>query len=133
MAWAIRNARVRLEEQTMNDRTSWKARRPLRLLAAGALGLALATPVAAWAQADHDKSVVPAVKQSDAGSVIVHAPPRRPRRLGVPPAKAAAFAAQAANDEAWRKYRDSTPSVTDSTLDQAKAYPGLRTLVPNSP
>ena len=66
---------------------------------------------------------------SSVEGVTVSATQSRPS-LGVPPDKAAVYAAQAAQDEAWRKYRQSTPPLTKDPNEMAKDYPGLQTFVP---
>ena len=70
-----------------------------------------------------------AAAPSNVEGVTVSATLSRPS-LGVPPDKAAAYAAQVAQDEALRKYRRSTPPLTKDPNDMSKDYPGLQTLVP---
>lgn len=102
------------------------ALQPRGLFSAGVLAMTLAAS-SAWAQADHPTGAGGSTKPNAIGEVVVRAPPaHRRHHARIPPAKAAAFAAQAAKNDAWRKYRDSTPSVTAGTLDQAAGYPGLR-------
>ena len=126
-----RKARFTGEERMMKIRNSCKARYRLALLAAGALGLAL-TGSAAWAQAGHEGGAADAANQSNTGAVVVHAPRSQPPvSIGIPLDKVAAFDAEAANNDAWRTYRDSAPPLDTSTLDLAKDYPGLRTYFPN--
>ena len=98
-------------------------------IAAVALVMALAGTTAR-AQPDSAKDAA-STKLKNASGVVVHAPPTRQPPLAPPPDKAAAFALDASKDDAWRKYRDTVPSVTDGTLDQAKAFPGLRAYVPD--
>jgi|HubBroStandDraft_2_1064218.scaffolds.fasta_scaffold932664_1 hypothetical protein len=79
--------------------------RRLALLAVAAFGLMWGGPPAraqAAQAADGEKN--------QSRSVIVQAPRRRQHTFGVPPAKADAYAAEAAKDAAWRKYRDTIPS-----------------------
>ena len=110
-------------------RTWWR----LTLLAVLALGLASDAPTA-QAQSEQDKpaaaekpSAAPS-KSSSVTEVVVSAP--RSRVIGLPPAKAAAIAAEAGKSEAWRRYRESTPPLTRDPNDQAKDYPGLQSYVP---
>jgi hypothetical protein len=116
-----------------NNRALLTACCRLMLLAVFALGLASEAPTA-QAQSGPDKPAA-ASKPSAAAStpssvadVTVTAP--RPRSIGVGPAKAAALAAEAAKNEAWRKYRESTPPLTRDPNDQSKDFPGLKTYVP---
>lgn len=100
------------------------------LLTAGALGLAFAASTA-LAQTAQDNGGAH-TDQNSKGPVVVHAAPTQHRpRIGIPPAKAAAYASEAARNDAWRKYRSGAPSVTTSTKDLAQDYPGLRTYVPH--
>ncbi|HUO21776.1 MAG TPA: hypothetical protein VMU59_04605 [Caulobacteraceae bacterium] len=122
----------------MINRTPSKT--PSRLaIVAGTTVLALAAP-AAQAQPYQGRSepaaITPTAQPADAAAsngVVVHAPPSRSRPgIGLPPDKVQAYNAAAANDKAWRDYREAVPSITDGTLDQAKAYPGLRAYVPEN-
>lgn len=105
----------------------------LPALAVLALGLASEAPTA-QAQSEHKKPAAAskpsaqASESSSAAEVTVNAPRRRV--IGVPPAKAAALAAEAAKNEAWRKYRESAPPLTRDPNDQAKDFPGLQSYVP---
>jgi hypothetical protein len=106
------------------------------LLAVFALGLASAAQAQAQAQNDQDKPAAasePGAAASKPGSVegvTVNAPPPLAARLGVPPEKAAEYAAEAAQNKAWSDYRKSTPPVTSDPNDQSKDYPGLQTYIP---
>ncbi len=120
-----------------NDKSA--VRQPRQLVPASILALTLAlTMSAAWAESAPVQSARPAkapaadaTKPNTVGDVVVRAPPRR-HRLRIPPAKAAAFAAEAARQDAWRNYRDSTPPASAGALGQAAGYPGLRSLGPRS-
>jgi hypothetical protein len=115
----------------MKNRNSSKARHRVALLAAGALGLTLIGSVA-WAQADHEDGAADTANQTNSGAVVVRAPRSHPPvSIGIPLDKLAAFDAEAAQNDAWRTYRDSTPPLDTSTLDLAKDYPGLRTYLAN--
>jgi len=54
----------------------------------------------------------------------------QPHAVGIPAKKAADLADDAAKNEAWRKYRDSTPPLTRDPNDQSKDFTGLQTYVP---
>jgi predicted outer membrane protein len=118
-----------------NNRALLTACCRLMLLAVFAPGLASAAP-AAQAQSEPDKPAAAsepnaeASKPSTVEGVTVNAPRPQPGALGVPPDKAAALAAEAANNEAWRKYRESMPPLTSDPNDLSKDFPGLRTYVP---
>jgi hypothetical protein len=118
----------------MNNRALLTACCRLTLLGVFALGLASEASTA-QPQNERDKPATaskPSAAASKPGSgkdVIVNAP-RPPRVIGIPPAKAAALAAEAAQNEAWRKYRESTPPLTRDPNDQSKDFPGLKTYVP---
>jgi hypothetical protein len=116
------------------------------LAAAGALGLTLSASMA-MAQANNANSAAsppPAPNQdkSDSGSAggdastpdsvsgVVIPGQRRPENPPIPADKKAAYDAEVAKEEAWRRYRKSMPPASDSTIDQAKDYPGLRSLLP---
>jgi len=115
----------------------------LRTLAAvGALGLALSAS-SALAQGGGDRGNNPAASanpnQGDSGagpstqdsvSGVVVPGQRRPTNPPIPADKKAAYDAEVAKEEAWRRYRKSMPPASDSTIDQAKDYPGLRSLLP---
>ena len=125
-----------IEGMMNNNRALLTACRRLTPLAAFALGLALAAP-AAQAQSDPNKpaassapSSAAAAKPGDPGEVTVRAPRAR-TAIGIPPAKAAALADEAAKNEAWRKYRESTPRLTRDPNDQSKDFPGLQSYVPH--
>ena len=136
------------------NRALLTADRRLMLLAVFALGLASAAP-AAQAQDEQDKPAAAAqpdaaaskadaaaVSRADAqaaqqdagtpapgsvGEVTVTGAQRR--AIGVSAAKAADLAADAAKNEAWRKYRDGTPPRSRDPNDQSKDFPGLQTYV----
>lgn len=61
---------------------------------------------------------------------------RRPRDANIPADKAAEYDAAAAKDEAFRKYRDSTPPLSADSKglgdpnDQSKDFPGLQSYIP---
>ena len=131
---------VRVSECKMtNNRALSRAGCRLTLSAFFALGLAAAAPIA-QAQSEPDKPAAasqpgaadskpgPADSKSSVTEVVVDAPP--PQVFGVPPAKAAALAAEAAKNEAWRKYRDSMPPLTRDPNDLAKDFPGLQSYAP---
>jgi hypothetical protein len=156
--------RISARSEAMTTRTSFGVPRRLALSATVALGLVLAAPVAraqpaqaadgsdatnqsqpdATNQSGSDatnQSGSDAASQSDSDTVTVQS--HRQRAYNAPVAKAEAAAV--AKDEAWREYRDSTPSPTPggcrippdpsqeggcATLEGSKDYPGLRTYVP---
>jgi hypothetical protein len=112
------------------------------LVVAGALGLAL-TASSALAQAGGNRGNNPAASanpnQGDSGassanpdsvSGVVVPGQRRPTNPPIPADKKAAYDAEVAKEEAWRRYRKSMPPASDSTIDQAKDYPGLQSLLP---
>jgi hypothetical protein len=115
----------------MNNRTRSTAR--LMLLATFALGLASAAqaqgpgkPAAAKPAAPKPVAPKPAAaapKPSSVAGVTVNAQRRRPL---IPTAKAEAYAAAAAKDEAWRKYRKSMPPLTNNPNDDSKDFPGIQ-------
>jgi hypothetical protein len=111
------------------------ASRRLMLLAIFAPGLASAAP-AAPAQSDHDKPAAASEPSAAASApssvegVTVNAPRAGSGVDAVPPEKAAAFAEEAAKNEAWRKYRESTPPLTSDPNDLSKDFPGLQAYVP---
>jgi len=117
-----------------NNRALLVAGCHLMLLAVLALGLALEAPTAR-AQSEPDKPAAPsepsaaAAKPGSVAEVTVTAPQTKP--IGIPPEKAAALAAEAAKNEAWRKYRESTPPLTRDPNDQSKDFPGLQSYVPH--
>jgi hypothetical protein len=100
-----------------------------------ALGLASA---AATAQAQTEQGAPPSTPEPIAAptnpnpvaGVTVEAPTRRSGVRAIPPDKAAAFDAEAAKDEAFRKYRQSTPPLAADPNDQSKDFPGLQAYVP---
>jgi len=107
------------------------------LVALFALGL---TSGAAFAQAPQGKPAVsgpsepapdakPAAAPNSVEGVTVTGAKVLPK-IGIPDDKAEAYAAQAAQDEAWRKYRQSTPPLTKNPNEMAKDYPGLQTFIP---
>jgi hypothetical protein len=116
----------------------------LRTLAAvGAVGLALSgsmalaqtspgdtAPAAANpSKTDSGDGATAAPNQSSVSGVVVQAP--RPQvSPPIPADKKAAFDAEVAKEEAWRRYRQSTPPASEGTIGQAKDYPGLRSLLP---
>jgi hypothetical protein len=113
------------------------------LAVAGALGLTLSASTA-LAQTNNgagETSAAGASNQnksdskagaSDPNSVsgVVVPGQRRPENPPIPADKKAAYDAEVAKEEAWRRYRKSMPPATESTIGQAKDYPGLRTLIP---
>ena len=66
----------------------------------------------------------------DAVSGVVVEGARRPDNPPIPADKKAAFDAEVAKEEAWRRYRQSTPPASAGTIGQADDYPGLRSLLP---
>jgi hypothetical protein len=66
----------------------------------------------------------------DSVSGVVVEGARRPDNPPIPADKKAAYDAEVAKAEAWRRYRQSMPPATESTIGQAKDYPGLRSLLP---
>lgn len=104
---------------------------------AGAIGLSLrpSTAVAQAAQAqgaqgEKAEEQAAGSKPASVGGVIVQAPRPESKVQQIPPDKKAAFDEEAAKDEAWKRYRKSTPPLSDGTLGQAKDYPGLQSLLP---
>lgn len=97
-----------------------------------AIGFTL-SPSMAVAQAGQSEKAeegAAASKPGSVGGVVVQAP-RPPSKVeGIPPDKAAAFDEQAAKNEAWKRYRKSTPPLAAGTLGQADDYPGLQSLLP---
>lgn len=123
-----------------NNRVLPTARRSLMLSAAFALGFALTAQ--AQSQSDH-----PAVAPSPASAATEPAaaapwPGSAPGAVegvtvkaarpgfGVPAEKATAYDAEAAKNEAFRKYRKSTPPLTGDPNDDSKDFPGLQTYIP---
>jgi hypothetical protein len=103
------------------------------IMLAGALALALQPSMAA-AQADpSDKADVrPASVNPDVvGGVVVETPRPHSKLEDIPPDKAAAFDEEAAKNEAWKRYRRSTPPLSAGALGQADDYPGLQSLLPS--
>ena len=112
-------------------------RHRLPLFAVVAFGLLLGGPPAtAQAVRPADR---PTKQRSSSNEVIVQAPRRH--TFGIPPAKADAYAAEAAKDAAWRKYRDSIPATPGpcpvrpspgagcgALEDGLQDYPGLGSL-----
>ena len=101
------------------------------------VALVLASVVSpAHAQSDHDKAAAAAAPNAEAAKpssvegVIVNAPREGSGLIAVPPAKKAEYDAEAAKNEAWRKYRESTPPLTKDPNDDSKDFPGLQTYVP---
>ena len=114
-------------------------RHRLALFAVIAFGLLLGGPPAT-AQAVQAADG-PTKQRSSSNDVIVQAPRRRQHTFGVPPAKADAYAAEAAKNAAWRKYRDSIPATPGpcpvrpspgarcgALEDGLQDYPGLGSL-----
>lgn len=99
---------------------------------AGATGLSLAPSMAAAQAVQGEKAEERAAdsKSASVGGVIVQAPRPESKVQQIPPDKKAAFDEEAAKDEAWKRYRKSTPPLSDGTLGQAKDYPGLQSLLP---
>lgn len=118
----------------------------LRTLAAiGALGLALSASTALAQDNNGGRGNNPAASNpakgdsgagaagaSDPNSVSgVVVPGQRPAtNPPIPADKKAAYDSEVAKEEAWKRYRKSMPPASDSTIDQAKDYPGLRSLLP---
>jgi hypothetical protein len=99
---------------------------------AGVAGFALPSPraVAQVSQGEKPEDGAAAPKPGSVGGVIVQAP-RPPSKLqDIPADKKAEFDQEAAKNEAWKRYRQSTPPLADGTLGQAKDYPGLQSLLP---
>lgn len=124
----------------MKPRTGRKPPFLRRFAAVGALGLALSASMAhAQTNAGDNGAGASNQNKGDSGAgassqgsvpgVVVQAP-RRPDNPPIPPDKRAAFDAEAAKDEAWRRYHQSTPSASEGTIGQAKDYPGLQSLLP---
>ena len=118
----------------MTIRTRPGALHPVALFAVAAFGLALFGP-AALAQAVQTSGA--ATKQSGSAEVIVQAPRHQKPSYAIPP-----FAADAAKEEAWRKYRDSVATQGPcpvrpgpaqpgdcGTFEGLKDYPGLQSLL----
>jgi hypothetical protein len=115
-----------------------RGRHQLALFTIVALGLTLGGP-SATAQAVRAAGG-PTKQSGSSNEVIVQAPRHHQRTFGVPPVKAAAFAAEASKEEAWRNYRDSSPLPTGpcpvrpgpgegvrcGPFDGLEDYPGLR-------
>lgn len=123
---------------TNNSAPFVRRHRPV-LLAALALGLAAGTSAAlAQDQPAAAREPVPAPSRGAAGpsapsdveEVTVNAPRVRPENLAVSPEKRAALDAEAAQDQAWRDYRRSTPPLTSDPNDLSKDFPGLQTYLP---
>jgi hypothetical protein len=68
-------------------------------------------------------------KPASVGGVIVQAP-RPEAQPPIPADKRAAYDAEVAKSEAWKRYRKSIPSTNVGTLEQADDYPGLQSLLP---
>jgi hypothetical protein len=68
-------------------------------------------------------------KPASVGGVIVQAPRPEPQAQ-IPADKRAAYDAEVAKSEAWKRYRKSMPPLSAGTLEQADDYPGLQTLLP---
>ena len=104
-------------------------------IAAGVVGFTL-PPSMAMAQASQDAKtdVRSAAVNPDGGDtvggVVVQSPPQRSKLGDIPPDKAAAFDQEAEKNEAWKRYRKSTPPLSAGTLGQANDYPGLQSLLP---
>jgi hypothetical protein len=107
----------------------------------GAIGLA-APASAAFAQAaqgskgnqdSKPKSNTAASTPNSVSGVTVEAPAPLDKRI--PPAKRAAFDAEAADKEAWTKYRATAAAAPapkgPGASPQTENYPGLRELVPH--
>ena len=103
---------------------------------AGAIGFAFPSSMAMAQAADRGDTadVKPAAVKPDSadtlGGVTVQSPRPRSKLEDIPPAKAAAFDEEAAKQEAWKRYRKSTPPFGAGTLGQANDYPGLQSLLP---
>jgi hypothetical protein len=99
---------------------------------AGAIGasLPMSTAVAQVSPGEKVADDPAASKPGVVSGVVVNAPRPESKLQQIPPDKKAAFAEEAAKSEVWKRYRKSTPSVTEGTLGQAKDYPGLQSLLP---
>jgi hypothetical protein len=82
------------------------------------------------AQGDNSKSGAAASTPGSVGGVVV--PGRRRTLPTVPADKKAAYDAEAAKAEAWKKYRKSMPPASAGTIGQAADYPGLNSLAPKN-
>jgi hypothetical protein len=106
---------------------------PAIAVAAVVVGLALPGS-AALAQtspgANSGNKAAAGARPGAVGGVTVQAP-RRSALQKIPPDKAAGFDQEAADAEAWKGYRKSTPRAAEGTLGQAKDYPGLHKLAPH--
>jgi hypothetical protein len=69
-----------------------------------------------------------ASNQDSVSGVVVQAPSQA--GPPIPPDKKAAFDAEVAKQEAWKRYRQSTPPASAGTIGQSDDYPGLRSLLP---
>jgi len=99
----------------------------------GVAGFALPSSMAMAQASQGEKAgddAAAAAKPGDVGGVIVQAPRPQSKLQDIPPDKRAEFDDEAAKNEAWKRYRDSTPPLAAGTLGQAKDYPGLQTLLP---
>ncbi|MEO6339735.1 MAG: hypothetical protein ABIO39_06845 [Caulobacteraceae bacterium] len=100
------------------------------IVLAGLIGVTLpaSVAVAQVSQTPNAQAVAPAQDTPSVSGVVVQAPPKLPQ---IPPDKKAAFDEEAAKQEAWKKYRESFPPMSDGTLG-IKDYPGLHSLLPGS-
>lgn len=125
----------------MKSCISWLGPRLLVVAVVGAIGLA-APASAAFAQAAPDskgtpdskpKSTAAASTPDSVSGVIVEAPAPLDKRI--PPDKRAKFDAEAADKEAWTKYRATAAPApapkSPGASPQTENYPGLHELAPH--
>lgn len=116
----------------MKSCISRAAPRLLVLTVVGAIGLTAPASVG-FAQAKkggESKTAAAASKPDSVSGVVVEGPPKLHNRI--PPAKRAAFDAEAANRKAWTKYRATAAPAPapkgPGASPQTENYPGLRKL-----
>lgn len=63
------------------------------------------------------------------GGVVVEVPRPEPEPM-IPADKRAAYDADVAKAEAWKRYRRSMPPLSAGTIEQGADYPGLQSLLP---
>jgi hypothetical protein len=99
---------------------------------AGAIGFSLPSSVAVAqaGQGGRTDAGAAASQPDSVGGVVVQAPRPESELRQIPADKKAAFDEEAAKNEAWKRYRKSTPPLAEGTLGQAKDYPGLQSLLP---
>jgi hypothetical protein len=124
--------------------TPHSMRKPPRLTAIAAvciLGLSLSAPLASAQPGKSDSGPqaggAPAPDGGPGASnaanvpgVVVQAPRGPEQGPPIPADKKAAYDEEVAKAEAWKRYRQATPPLSDGTLGQAKGYPGLQSLLP---